>query len=150
MNNHSFSIRAVSPSMVYEVRHPVLRPGKPLESCLFDGDLLDSTVHFGLFEGDKLAGVASLFENKSMIFEQKRQFQLRGMAILDEYQNKGYGKRLLNRAEDYARRQEADLLWFNARLIAVPFYENCGYQSIGDAFDIGDIGAHYVMFKILG
>ena len=44
------------------VRHPVLRHGKPIESCFFAGDDLFSTKHFGIFENEKLIGVCSLFE----------------------------------------------------------------------------------------
>lgn len=38
---------------------------------------------------------------------------------------------------------------FNARENAVKFYSNLGYQIIGDAYDIKDIGLHYRMFKNL-
>lgn len=31
------------------VRHPVLRQGKPIETCHFEGDDLSSTYHLGLF-----------------------------------------------------------------------------------------------------
>ena len=37
------------------VRHPVLRPGRPIESCHFDGDELLTTSHFGLYFENQLA-----------------------------------------------------------------------------------------------
>ena len=33
----------------YSARQPVLRKGKPLSSCQFDGDDLESTQHFAIF-----------------------------------------------------------------------------------------------------
>lgn len=133
----------------YPVRHPVLRPGKPLESCHFDGDDLRSTVHFGIFVDAHLAGVTSLFDCSNPLFNARQQNQLRGMAILPDFQKKGLGEDLLKHVEDFAAKKNAALIWFNARITAVPFYEKWGYQVSGEAFTIGDIGAHFVMFKTL-
>ena len=71
------------------------------------------------------------------------------MAVLPEHQKKGFGERLLAHAEKRAREANTEILWFNARLHAIPFYEKFGYDRIGDPFDIGDIGTHYVMYKQL-
>jgi GNAT superfamily N-acetyltransferase len=140
-------IREITPTLTYAVRQPVLRPGKSIETCRFDGDDLSSTTHFGLFEGDNLAGVASLFDNRHPGFSEFKQFQLRGMAVLEEYQGNGFGFALVEYAEDRVRRAGGDLVWFNAREKAVGFYENSGYKITGRPFNIGDIGTHYVMFK---
>ena len=43
--------------------------------------------------------------------------------------------------------KECTLLWCNARIKAVPFYQSVGFQEIGDLFDIKDIGPHYYMYK---
>ncbi len=149
MSDHSIIVRPISTSAVYAVRHPVLRHSKTIESCIFEGDELNTTMHFGIFSANELAGVASLFLKKSDLFSETHQFQLRGMAILQEFQNRGFGKLLLDYAEGFARDKSTELLWFNARILAVPFYKSCGYDSVGNAFNIGDIGEHYVMFKKL-
>ena len=140
-------IREIASSETYAVRHPVLRPAKPVETCRFDGDDLGSTTHFGLFENGELAGVASLFQNKHPAFPDFRQFQLRGMAVLDDYQGRSFGRDLIVAVEDKARRAAAEVIWFNAREIAVGFYEKMGYKLTGKPFQIGEIGTHYVMFK---
>ena len=142
-------IRKITASETFSVRHPVLRPGKAIETCHFEGDALKSTRHFGYFEGDSLAGVASLFHANSDLFPEIEQFQLRGMAVLPEYQKKGIGEKLVFQAEKEAKNRYGELMWFNAREIAVPFYEKLGYEIIGEPFDIGDIGKHLVMFKKL-
>ena len=45
----------------FSVRHPVLRAGKNVETCLFDGDNLESTTHFGYFLHNQLVGVVSIY-----------------------------------------------------------------------------------------
>ncbi|MGH2664448.1 GNAT family N-acetyltransferase [Flavobacterium sp.] len=142
-------IKIISSKETYSVRQPVLRAGKPIESCLFDGDDLETTKHFGLYFDENLVGVVSVFENKSNNFHDEYQMQIRGMAVLEEYQKKGLGNFLINQTEEYAKFQNASLLWFNARETAVAFYEKLNYTIIGSAFEIQNIGIHYVMYKHL-
>lgn len=142
-------IKEIPALETFSVRHPVLRPGKNIETCHFDGDNLESTRHFGLFIGDELAGVSSLFKSNSALFQEKEQFQLRGMAVLEKFQKKGIGESLVKFAEENAKSRSGKLIWFNAREVAVSFYEKMGYQIIGEPFNIGDIGTHFVMHKII-
>lgn len=44
---------------------------------------------------------------------------------------------------------DADLIWCNARIKAVNFYENLGFEKLGDKFMIPEIGEHYIMAKPL-
>lgn len=141
------SIKEITALETFLVRQPVLRPGKNIESCRFDGDNLETTKHFGYFEEETLAGIASLFQSNSDLFQENEQFQLRGMAVLSNFQKKGIGEKLVIHAENDAKNRNATLIWFNAREIAVPFYKKLGYKIIGQPFDIGDIGKHFVMFK---
>ncbi len=131
------------------VRHPVLRQGKPLESCAFADDDAATTVHFGVFVNNSLSGVASVFEKSSPHFDDENQFQLRGMAVLREMQGLRLGEKLLKRAEEFATHKKGDLMWFNAREIAFGFYEKFGYKRIGEMFVIENVGPHSVMFKKL-
>ena len=39
-------IKNISANETFLVRHPVLRAGKPIENCKFDGDELETTQHF--------------------------------------------------------------------------------------------------------
>jgi GNAT superfamily N-acetyltransferase len=131
----------------FPVRHRVLRQGKPIESCFFDGDDNESTVHFGLFDQQECIGVASIFKNKNASFKNDVQYQLRGMAVLEHFQKKGFGEQLVKYIEDHIQLKEATLLWFNARVTAVAFYEKLGFVKRGAAFDIPDVGMHYLMAK---
>lgn len=143
------NIKEIKATEAFLVRHPVLRAGKPVGSCRFEGDDLATTKHFGLFLEENLVGVISVFENKSDRFVENRQFQIRGMAVLGAEQRKGFGEKLLHFAEEYIRKQKGDLIWFNARSIAVRFYEKAGYIAIGGSFEIPDVGRHYIMYKRL-
>ena len=142
-------IREISALETFEVRHPVLRTGKPLESCRFDGDEFASTKHFGLFENETLAGVISVFKQKNEAFADENQFQIRGMAVLEHFRKRGFGEQLVIHVEIDVNGQGGKLIWFNAREVAVKFYAKLGYEISGVAFEIPDVGTHYMMYKIL-
>jgi ribosomal protein S18 acetylase RimI-like enzyme len=144
-----YTIKKITSQQTFPVRLPVLRPGKPVESCIFDGDDLPATVHFGIYDDDAIVGVVSIFESRSPLFDDERQFQLRGMAVLDTHQKQGLGEKLVQAAEEYIQSQGGGLIWFNAREIAVGFYRKMGYEVIDEPFSIGDIGIHYVMWKMI-
>lgn len=143
------NIKQITSAETYPVRQPVLRPGLPIASCVFPGDDLNSTVHFGIYENDSLTGIVSVFENSNALFTEEHQFQIRGMAILPEHQKKGLGEKLLQQAESYVKDKNGQLLWFNAREIAVGFYKKSGYHINGNPFDIEGVGVHYIMYKQL-
>ncbi|TDP58204.1 GNAT family N-acetyltransferase [Flavobacterium dankookense] len=140
-------IKEITFQEAFAVRHPVLRKGKPIESCFFKGDDEVSTTHFGIYENDKLVGVASLFNQNHDYFSEQTQIQLRGMAVLESHQKMGLGEKLLSHCESFLKKEKKALLWFNARSSAVPFYEKQDYQKSGDSFEILDIGTHFVMYK---
>lgn len=141
-------IRQISASDTYLVRNAVLRKGKPIESCVFPGDELSTTKHFGIFNGG-IIGVISLFQNSNSIFQNPFQIQIRGMAILEDYQGLRLGEKLIESCEDYLKTDIETLIWFNARESALGFYEKLGYEVIGDIFNIEGVGKHYIMFKKL-
>lgn len=131
------------------VRHPVLRKGKPIATCFFQGDDAFTTVHYGVYVDKKIQGVVSIYKNKNCTFTPENQYQIRGMAVLETAQKKGLGKLLILKCEEYIKSKKGELIWFNAREKAVPFYENLLYEKQGDPFDINDIGQHYLMKKLL-
>ena len=140
-------IKKISPFETIIVRHPVLRAGKPIESCNFEGDDLPSTVHFGLNLQNQLIAVISAFEVKNKLFTEENQYQIRGMAVLEKFQKKGFGEQLLNYCENEIRIKKGELIWFNARETAVDFYKKSGYEIIGGQFEIPDVGPHFILFK---
>jgi GNAT superfamily N-acetyltransferase len=143
----NYSIQEIPATTTYAVRQPVLRAGKPIESCHFDGDELASTHHFGCFVEDQLVGVISLFEIRNATFDNQKSFQIRGMAVLETHQKQGIGEALVSEAENFCKKQKTTLIWFNARISAVGFYQKMGYEILGDEFEIKEVGPHFLMHK---
>jgi len=142
-------IKEITPLETFIVRHPVLRKGKSIETCAFEGDNLETTHHFGLFDNSDLTGIISLFIKTNPIFAENLQCQIRGMAVLESHQKKGYGEALVKHVEEYCLSKNFDLIWFNARTAAVGFYKKMGYEIKGNFFDIPEVGEHYLMYKKL-
>lgn len=145
----NLQVKKIPFNKTFAVRHPVLRAGKPVETCYFEGDELPTTTHFGLFLEEKLLGVLSVFKNECPLLESKNAYQYRGMAILVPYQNKKYGVLLLDAANTWVAEEQGDLIWFNAREKAIGFYERNGFTIFGTVFVIANIGPHVLMFKYL-
>ena len=140
-------IKKINSIDTYPVRHEVLRKGKPIETCQFKGDDDENTVHFGLYQNERLIGIISIFKEKNELVSEINQFQIRGMAVLEEFQGKGFGAELVKEAENHCINLNTNLIWFNARENAVSFYKKLDYKIIGDSFLIPDVGIHFVMYK---
>jgi predicted GNAT family N-acyltransferase len=149
MKQQNYSVKQITATDTHTVRHPVLRPGKPRASCIFDGDDLKTTIHFGIFDAEKIIGVASFLKNNNANFTELSQYQLRGMAILQPYQGLGIGNKLLKYCDNFLIEKGVNLIWCNAREIAVNFYKRNGFSIFGNVFNIKDIGPHYAMKKKL-
>ncbi|WP_010182396.1 GNAT family N-acetyltransferase [Aquimarina agarilytica] len=129
------------------VRQPMLRAGLPVSSCIFKGDELSSTLHLGAFHNNQLVGVVTYMQQHHKLFKQKNQYQLRGMAVLTNFQGNGIGELLVKKGQDLLKEQSIDLIWCNARKVAVAFYEKNAFFITGDPFDIPGVGTHYLMSK---
>ncbi|MGA1386394.1 MAG: GNAT family N-acetyltransferase [Flavobacteriaceae bacterium] len=151
MQDNTMKIRTISALDTYVVRHPVLRPGRPIETCAMGGDDREDTIHLGAFDvvNDQLVGVATLLVENSPYFPGQKGAQLRGMAVLPSHHRKGIGAELVKALEDLARHRKDEILWMNARVSAQLFYRALGYKEIGPVFDIDRIGPHYVMYRSL-
>ncbi len=143
----NYFIQEITATDTYPVRHLVLRAGKSIESCHFEGDELDSTHHLGYFLDNQLIGVVSLFEAENLLLGAGKSFQIRGMAVLDSHQKQGVGEALVSKAESFCVTEKATLIWFNARTSAVGFYHKMGYEIIGSEFEIKEVGPHLLMCK---
>lgn len=139
------SIKIIKPEDVFPIRKEVLRKGIPLP-FEFQGDFDTTTTHFGYFVDDKLVSVATVLASAHPYFT-GNQFQLRGMATLVEYQGKGLGSLLVKEIEKFIVDKNAAFLWFNARVKALNFYKQLGFETIGAEFELPFVGMHYVMFK---
>ncbi|HJT73157.1 MAG TPA: 1-(5-phosphoribosyl)-5-[(5-phosphoribosylamino)methylideneamino]imidazole-4-carboxamide isomerase, partial [Chitinophaga sp.] len=121
----SVQIRKINTEDTLQLRRDVLYPGADLSfvHLPYDADGL----HFGLFEGDVLAGVVSLFL-------QRNTAQFRKLAVHPACQGKGYGSMLMQHIEQLCRKERIAQLWCNARDTAEGFYLKRGYAYDGAPF----------------
>ena len=148
IDNPYLKIEKIPTADTYAIRHPVLREGRPIEDCVFEHDDDPDTFHLGLKIDDKLLGIVTYIKNDYPELK-GNQYQLRGMAVLISYQKKGFGNLLIDKGEEILKNKKADLVWCNAREIAVKFYKKNCFEKIGKPFVIPKIGLHYVMYKSL-
>ena len=127
---------------VLRVRDEVLR--KPLGMSLYDenldGDKTD--IHIAAFDGEIIVGVLLLKPvNKSEV-------KMRQVAVLETYQSRKTGTKLVYFAEKLAKSLGYTKIILHAREVAVGFYLKLGYIKSGDEFT--EIGIpHYKMMKVL-
>lgn len=140
-------IKIITAIDTFPVRHPVLREGKPLDTCHFEGDNSENTIHFGYYVDEILVGVVTLSKESNSLYDYNHQYRVRGMAVLDSFRKRNIGKKLIEHCESFVIENNGEIIWFNARKIALDFYKKVGYEIYGDGFEIADIGLHFVMFK---
>ncbi|MET0293087.1 MAG: GNAT family N-acetyltransferase [Steroidobacteraceae bacterium] len=142
-------IARVTAAEVRPLRSEVLRPGTPPEKLVYDGDDAADALHVGARSADGvIQGIASLCR-ESAPGRSETAWRLRGMATRPERRGTGLGRRLLQACFRHVRSEGGALLWCNARVGAVGFYERLGLKREGEVFDVPDVGPHYVMSRWL-
>lgn len=136
-------VRRVTLDEILALRHEELRPGLPLATARFDGDDEPQTLHVAAIEHDAVVGCASFMRRP---YQGRAAYQLRGMATRADRRGAGVGAAVLRFGTD-ALRGDTALLWCNARIAAVPFYERHGWAVASDVFDIPTVGPHHVMTR---
>jgi GNAT superfamily N-acetyltransferase len=145
-------IKRVSVDQIIDLRHRVLRIGLPIERAKFEGDDDLDTHHIAAFpspDEEIPIGCASFMLT---LYNRIPAWQLRGMATEQAYRGQGIGKQILESAKEelvgseyqYAR---VEMMWCNARVPAIQFYENNGWKRVSDVFDIPTAGPHIKMTK---
>jgi GNAT superfamily N-acetyltransferase len=69
------------------------------------------------------------------------------LATAPSLRRQGAGAAALAACEQHAREHGGTLLWCNARVEAIAFYEANGWTVLGEEFDIPTVGPHFVMEK---
>ena len=130
------------------LRHLVLWPHlSSAEDCIIDIDDSDGAFHLGAFSGDKLISIASFFLQKNSQFSEEKQYRLRAMATHPDYRRIGIAKAIMEFAFKKLKSDAQDLLWCDARIVAVDFYRSLGMSVLGNQYEIPMIGTHFLMFK---
>jgi GNAT superfamily N-acetyltransferase len=145
-----FRLERVAPEAVRPLRSEVLRPGIAPEALVYAGDEAADALHVAARDGEgRIHGIASLCREPAPGRAPAVAWRLRGMATRPELRGKGVGRRLLQACFRHVRAEGGGLLWCNARVVALGFYERLGLRREGTQFDIAGIGPHYVMSRWL-
>ncbi len=141
-------IKEIPSKQTLPLRNEILRPGKDISACIFEGDDAPDTRHFGAIdEAGDIVGVVSVYRKGHQAIHQESAWQIRAMATSRAYRGQGVGSLLLAAAESYAKRIGASVMWANARSSAIGFYAKAGYSVISGEFMIDGIGPHYLIVK---
>jgi predicted GNAT family N-acyltransferase len=136
----------VPAASTHDLRRRVLRSHAPALPVSNAEDDASGAFHLAVTDGGEIVAVASFSPQP---FEGRPAVRLRGMAVEPSRQSQGLGAMLLDAAVERLRRDGATLLWANARLGALAFYERRGFHTVGEPFD--DIGIpHVVVVRPLG
>jgi len=143
-------VRLISSCLTYTIRNKVLWPHKEFKNCKLSIDELASTYHIGSFFEEDLISVGTFLEEKNTNFDNNlNQYRLRAMGTLQNFQGLSGGKSLLLYAINFLKKKQIDLIWFDARINAIPFYQKIGIKTKGDFYDIPLIGKHKLMYIYL-
>jgi GNAT superfamily N-acetyltransferase len=129
------------------LRRRVLRPDAPPDAPPMSAGWPADAVTFAVLDGrdDALATATVMPEPCPWRPDEAPAWRLRGMASDPARRGDGFGRAALDAAVEHCRAAGAVLLWCNARIGAVGFYERAGWMVEGDEFDIADIGPHRPM-----
>lgn len=134
----SIMIGEVSYSDVLDIRQKVMYPQENREFCVLPDD--EKGLHIGYYIDGIPVSVVSLFlEN--------RELQFRKFATMIEYQNQGYGSKLMEWVLDYANDIQFSRVWCNARLNKTEFYKKFGFTETNMTFSKD--GHDFVIVEIL-
>jgi len=153
-----FKVVPISASATHHLRREVLRNGDPQGVVIWPRDDDATTTHYGAINAvGAIIAIGTIYPqilpenatNRAIAnaIDASRQFQFRGMASDASVRGQGAGWTLLQRLIAHAHQQRPALLWCNARVAAIGFYEKAGMQIVSDQFDIAGVGPHFVMAR---
>lgn len=144
----------VSAAAVVPLRTAVLRPGWTDRVATFPEDA--DAVHVAARRDGTVVAVGTVYPEAppephrgaipGAAWTPGTAWRLRGMASAPDVRGAGFGAAVLSGCFREIGAAGGTFLWCNARLVAVPFYVAQGMQTVGDEFDIPEIGPHYVMW----
>ena len=140
-------INKVDAEKIIPLRHSELRKGQDFSTTAYLRDYEEDTFHMACIVEQKIVTCATFYPEKSIKIKSNNTYRLRGMATDANFQRKGYASELMKESFKELKKRECDMLWCNARLVAVDFYKSIGFKIAGDLFDIAGIGPHYYMYK---
>ncbi|MEK4042858.1 GNAT family N-acetyltransferase [Paenibacillus sp. FSL H8-0048] len=130
-------IKLIHKEEVWKLRHEVMWPEREPDYIKLADD--DQGKHYGLYVGDRLVSVLSLFVNGT-------EAQFRKFATLELEQGQGYGSKLLKTVLAEAEQAGVQRIFCNARTYKAGFYKKFGMQRTDEVFSKG--GKDYVVMEM--
>lgn len=118
-------IKQIASDLTWPIRYKVMYPEHNLDFVKLEND--NEGIHFGLYYNQKLTGIVSVFNEAEI-------YQFRKLAILEEAQGLGLGKKLMEAIIEYCQIQKGQKLWCNARVNAKNFYKRLGFNETENVF----------------
>lgn len=142
----NYSFQKESAMDLRSLRFLVLWPHKQSEEeCLLDIDFAIDTAHFSVRnEQQMVVSCCTIVKESRVVDEKVCEYRLRAMATHPSVRGEGLGKRVLEFAMSHYPNQH---FWCDARQVAMPFYEKCGWQVYSSVYEIPQIGPHFLMMK---
>jgi predicted GNAT family N-acyltransferase len=135
----------------WPLRKRVLRPHQEGDAVVLPGDDDPRAAHVGARdEHGRIVGVATVMpEPCPWAPERDGAWRLRGMATAEGLRGAGIGREVLRAAIDHVRAQDGALVWCNARVGALAFYEREGFAVAGERYVDPELGPHVPMQREL-
>ncbi len=138
--------KIIESELTYLIRKNVLWPHIKDNNYALPIDKNPETFHLGTFYKQQIISIGTFIKEKHPNFDCEKQYRLRAMATDKKYQIKGAGKCLFLKSIELLKNKEIELLWCDARIKAVPFYESLNMNSLDKVYNIVNIGLHKTMY----
>lgn len=127
----------------FDLRYRVLRKplNQPIGSERNEGDA--TGIHFALFDNGKIRAIARLDQSG------EKTSQVRFVAVETDQQGSGFGRMIMEAAEEQAKKDGAVKMILHARDYAVDFYLKLNYTLLEPSYKLFDVLQHYLMEKKL-
>ena len=140
-------VKKVTTKDIRPLRNLVLRPNLPIETTYYDLDDDIETFHLASMMDSTIISIGTFYPENDIELQTKNGYRLRGMATHPKFRRKSAATKLMKESFVLLKEKKCDILWCNARLVAVEFYKSLGFKITGKIFDIPSIGPHYKMYK---
>ena len=131
----------ISAADTHTLRREVLRNGDPDALVEWSGDEDPHTFHLGIRDDSGTVVAISTWLGRPP------ETQLRGMATAPAFAGRGLGSKLLAAGVARCRARGDELVWANARVPAVGFYERAGFTVVGTEFETAATGLPHQLVR---
>lgn len=147
MDVDQIEVRAIEPRETLEIRSAVLHPGSRAADCAHADDLLPTSAHFGVFQGQRLVGVCTLYHEAPPDWSGETSWRIRDMAVRTDLHGLGFGRALLDVCTAHVDGRDGTVLWCYARETGTGFYLRHGFRTETEMREIAGLGPRVLMLR---